>query len=98
MTNVAVKISRLEGDHASDCVAHFMEAAVRGDAWACVKLAAAYANGDMGLALNENLAKRWYEKALACTDRDGEAPDEDDVRTATEWLEAHKHVESTWKC
>jgi len=77
---------------------HLAEAATRGDAYACVLLGAAYADGDYGLAEDAALAKRWYSKALDCTDEEGEGPDDDDANEAEAWLADNEGVQAVWKC
>ena len=79
----------------TDIVAHIMEAAVRGDAWACVKLGKWYAQGNRGFSKNLPLARRWYQKALTCT---GVKADEDDRCQANEWLGANAEVQDLWMC
>jgi hypothetical protein len=44
------------------------------------------------------MTKRWYEKALKCTNAmGGIAPDEDDKEEANKWLRKNASVASTWK-
>lgn len=76
-------------------LAYLTEAATRGDAWACVQLGEYYAKGMNGSPEDKVLAKRWYTKALSCTTP---APDEDDRKAASDWLEANAGVECKWKC
>ena len=79
---------------------HWMEAATRGDPYACVNVAGLYARGVSGqIAKDKELAKRWYLKALACKkkeDGDGEKPDEQDKAEANAWLDANTEVAAPW--
>jgi len=79
---------------------HWMEAATRGDPYACVNVAGLYARGVSGqIAKDKELAKRWFLKALACKkkeDGDGEKPDEQDKAEANAWLDANTEVAAPW--
>ena len=80
---------------AADRMVDLTDAAIRGDAWACVMLGDAYAKSLHGLPEDKVRAKRWYKKALACTKVQ---PDEDDRKAASDWLQANADVEDKWKC
>jgi TPR repeat protein len=82
------------------------EAATRGDAKACVQLARILARDNCKVShktgwnqeLKQEMTKRWYEKALKCTNAmGGIAPDEDDKEEANKWLRKNASVASTWK-
>jgi TPR repeat protein len=88
LTNLSLRLGTV------DSLVHLTEAAVRGDAWACVKLATHNTTG-YGLTADKEQAKRWYERALKCTPK---PPDEDDRRVANEWLSKNTDVVSTWQC
>ena len=82
-----------------ESLVYLTEAATRGDAWACVELAECFATGCDGLPVDTEMAKRWNEKALKCTDDEGGcAPDEGDETKANTWLGANTGVASAWKC
>ena len=78
----------------------WMEAATRGDPYACIEVAALYDKGLVGHpAQDKELAKRWYLKALACEERgdgDGFDPDEEDAAKANAWLNANADVAAPW--
>ena len=98
LTNYANKLHNSgEKGHAA---LHWMEAATRGDAWACIQVAGLYSRGISGyLAQDLELAKRWCLKALACKlkdDGDGALPDEDDEAKANAWLDANADVAALW--
>mmetsp|Transcript_34075 Transcript_34075/g.111401 ORF Transcript_34075/g.111401 Transcript_34075/m.111401 type:complete len:94 (+) Transcript_34075:1-282(+) len=77
-----------------------MEAATRGDPFACMEVARLYQHGVCGqVTKDKELAKRWYLKALACKEKedgDGEEPDEEDKAEASAWLDANADVEAPW--
>ena len=79
---------------------HWMEAAMRGDAFACVKVAGLYKRGvSRHIAKDKELAKRWFLKALACKEKedgDGEEPNEDDKAVVNAWLDANADVAAPW--
>ena len=79
---------------------HWMEAATRGDPFACVKVADLYQQGVSDQVTQDmELAKRWYLKALACKKKengDGEKPDEEDKAEASAWLDANADVAAPW--
>ena len=81
--------------HPTRHVADLIEAAWRGDAWACVLLGNAYAEGGRGLAVDKARAKRWFTKALTCKEQ---PPDDADREEANAWLNANTDVEASWKC
>ena len=94
LTNIAITHSNL-GKPSSLWLADLVEAATRGDAFACVKLGGWYAEGFNDLSIDKSRAKRWYTKALACTT---EPPDDGDKQRANDWLSANIDVEPTWEC
>jgi hypothetical protein len=78
----------------------WQEAALRGDARACVNVAGVYVGQpDDG----DERAKRWYQKAVQCepsAEGGGRFKTDDEMakQEASEWLEAHKDVVCNWKC
>ena len=100
LTNLARLIYNIIGaEYTTASLVYLTEAATRGDAWACVKLAECFAKGSDGLPVDMGMAKRWNEKALKCTDDEGGcAPDEGDETKANTWLGANTGVASAWKC
>jgi hypothetical protein len=78
----------------------WQEAALRGDARACVSVARVYVGQpDDG----DERAKRWYQKAAQCepsAEGGGRFKTDDEMakQEASEWLEAHKGVVCNWKC
>ena len=99
LTNLADLMAGRRVAYTTESLVYVTEAATRGDAWACVKLAECFAKGSGGLPVDTGMAKRWYEWALKCTDDEGgNAPDEDDETKANTWLGANTGVASAWKC
>ena len=78
----------------------WQEAALRGDARACVSVARVYVGQpDDG----DERAKRWYQKAAQCepsAEGGGRFKTDDEMakQEASEWLEAHKDGVCNWKC
>ena len=104
LTNLAVGLYEIAEYHTTESLVYITEAATRGDAWACMQLAECFAEGNdecasSSLPYDMEMAKRWNEKALKCTNDEGGCKlDEDDRLQVNKWLGANTGVASIWKC